>query len=884
MKQKLDTIESLIYRSTDEYLTQENWAYIMDVCDFLNQGGDVKAVAVVLKKRFLCKNSNIQLYSLSLTEALVKNCGPNLHREIGSQEFVETLLKLFENSHTHSMVKERILSLIQQWANDFPVEPSFQFVRQTYDRFKSEHKYIKKEDEEDELKEREERELQLALALSLERNVEHNFQKNVEHNEKTAISVSKHPSFSSSVFKVKALYDFRTAEPGELPFRKGNIITLLEILSNVDSVENNNIIENEQFQNLYHLTLTIRSKLVKLIKKYVQKKDDILSLNERFTRAMKEYEVLMEKSMEHFSHASLYNSSTEQYYTSKYEDSGKQLLQPNISYTSTSSSVPSIHCLTQNPPTCSVCIDATYAQSKNRRRNTGAVVRIKDYSGNNKTLVIDCGKTFHEATLEYFPRYSLRRIDAFAVNGLDDLRGWTLKGLIQDYIDIYLTSETMNAISTMFPYCVYSEKATGGGDVPSFQFHIISPIHPFTIESCGNITIYPLRVQHGVFHDDQGMKLPFYIVGYRIDNLSYISDANAIPDETVNIIKGTEFLVLRTASFISFFYFTGFDHSIPHDVLEKRLAQETQDGVLKDTWIVPAYDGMRLCKFMKFPVELFLPGEKTDTIGISDLDFFVPLYVQTSCVSVLISIILGLQKSILALKRFDMEIEIEKSILIICGYKRDIFLREIMFSYTSNKHRLHENIQEKEEYKASIPNIWSYWMKGDAATGNCILAAENIDVIYVPSLRGLRAILSNYQYSSNHSSQNVLAIWPFLKTHKESGEFSAQGLSKTIALAIEASGNKNLIFCDSLPIVSPIQLFNSSMKISGISVCSAIKQITVATVFERWISAFWEIVGLDEQGKSYGIWKYHGEVWKISWKDTENGICDIEYTQLDKLY
>ncbi|KAG5440526.1 hypothetical protein PCK2_000460 [Pneumocystis canis] len=220
--------------------------------------------------------------------------------------------------------------------------------------------------------------------------------------------------------------------------------------------------------------------------------------------------------------------------------------------TGTSGSVPCIHCLTENPPTCSVCIDATCAQSKNRRRNTGAVILIKDYSGDCKTLVIDCGKTFHEATLEYFPRYSLRRIDALlithahadAVNGLDDLRGWTLKGLIQDYIDIYLTIETMNAISAMFPYCVYSEKATGGGDVPSFQFHIISPIHPFTVESCGNITIYPLRVQHGVFQDDGGVKLPFYIVGYRIDNLSYISDTNAIPDETVSIIKGTEFLVL----------------------------------------------------------------------------------------------------------------------------------------------------------------------------------------------------------------------------------------------------------------------------------------------------------------------------------------------------
>lgn len=84
--------------------------------------------------------------------------------------------------------------------------------------------------------------------------------------------------------------------------------------------------------------------------------------------------------------------------------------------TGTSSSVPSIHCLTKKPPTCSVCIDATYINSKNRRRNTSAVILIKDCSNDNlKTLVIDCGKTFYDAALEYFPRYSLRKIDALLI-------------------------------------------------------------------------------------------------------------------------------------------------------------------------------------------------------------------------------------------------------------------------------------------------------------------------------------------------------------------------------------------------------------------------------------------------------------------------------------
>ncbi|KAG5437631.1 hypothetical protein PCANB_000668 [Pneumocystis canis] len=378
MNQKLETINTLIYRSTDESLKQENWGYIIDVCDYLNQNGDIKTTISVLQKRFMCKNTNIQLYSLSLTEALAKNCGSSVYHELLSQTFIETLLKLFEDTCTHIIVKERILSLIEQWMIDFASSPFSQFLKQVYDQFKIQHKYIEKVSKNDELMKKEERELQLALALSLERNKKEydDFKTDSKYDEKTSSLVTKSSPFSSDILKVKALYDFQATELSELSFRKGNIITvldttykdwwrgslngmegifpinyveklpepapdelrkemedeikilsceeniekLLKILSNVDLTENNNIIESDQFQDLYHSTLTIRSKLVKLIKKYVQKKDDIISLNERFTRAIKDYEILMEKSMSHFSHASLHNPFTEQYYTSKYDD------------------------------------------------------------------------------------------------------------------------------------------------------------------------------------------------------------------------------------------------------------------------------------------------------------------------------------------------------------------------------------------------------------------------------------------------------------------------------------------------------------------------------------------------------------------------------------
>ena len=79
--------------------------------------------------------------------------------------------------------------------------------------------------------------------------------------------------------------------------------------------------------------------------------------------------------------------------------------------------------------------------------------RVQLYSGNCRTIIIDAGKNFQAAAVEWFPKYGLRKIDALllthahadgtsilcflsmsnwqaysAMNGLDDLRGTIVLG------------------------------------------------------------------------------------------------------------------------------------------------------------------------------------------------------------------------------------------------------------------------------------------------------------------------------------------------------------------------------------------------------------------------------------------------------------------------
>ncbi|KAI0032491.1 beta-lactamase-like protein [Vararia minispora EC-137] len=177
--------------------------------------------------------------------------------------------------------------------------------------------------------------------------------------------------------------------------------------------------------------------------------------------------------------------------------------------TGTSGSVPNLSCITAPPdtPPCRTCLSTlTPEGKKNVRRNTSVVLRVPGSDGKRRTILIDAGKNFQAAALEWFPKYGLRKIDAVlithahadAMNGLDDLRAWTLRGVIQDYIPIYVSRTTFDEVQRAFPYMVAKERASGGGDVrasrlpvPEFKWHIFEDAQPIVLEESG-IEIMPL--------------------------------------------------------------------------------------------------------------------------------------------------------------------------------------------------------------------------------------------------------------------------------------------------------------------------------------------------------------------------------------------------------
>ena len=184
--------------------------------------------------------------------------------------------------------------------------------------------------------------------------------------------------------------------------------------------------------------------------------------------------------------------------------------------TATSIGVPVITC------NCPVC-KSTDMRDKRLR----ASIRIEV---NESTFIIDCGPDFRIQML----RENVENIDAVIfthehrdhIAGIDDIRAYNY--ILNRKIDIYGTKRVMKAIETEFPYIFSGSSYIGA---PQLEVHLIVE-KPFTIN---DILITPINVMH----ED----MP--IMGFRIGDFTYITDASFISDTEMDKIRGSKVVVLN---------------------------------------------------------------------------------------------------------------------------------------------------------------------------------------------------------------------------------------------------------------------------------------------------------------------------------------------------
>ncbi|XP_056266097.1 target of Myb1 membrane trafficking protein-like isoform X2 [Pseudoliparis swirei] len=126
-----------IERATSGALQSEDWELNMEICDIINETDEGPRDAVKAIKKRIVVNKNFREIMLALTvlEACVKNCGHRFHILVASQEFTEGVLvhSILPKFNPPSSLHDRVLSLIQSWADAFRNSPSLAGVVCVYD-------------------------------------------------------------------------------------------------------------------------------------------------------------------------------------------------------------------------------------------------------------------------------------------------------------------------------------------------------------------------------------------------------------------------------------------------------------------------------------------------------------------------------------------------------------------------------------------------------------------------------------------------------------------------------------------------------------------------------------------------------------------------------
>ncbi|XP_055315284.1 TOM1-like protein 2 isoform X2 [Sitodiplosis mosellana] len=131
-----------IEQATDASLASENWALNMEICDMINESSDAARDAMkAIRKRLsqnAGKNYTVIMYTLTVLETCVKNCGKAFHVLVANKEFIQDLVKLIgPKNDPPAVVQEKVLNLIQIWADAFRSQPDLNGVVQVYQELKS---------------------------------------------------------------------------------------------------------------------------------------------------------------------------------------------------------------------------------------------------------------------------------------------------------------------------------------------------------------------------------------------------------------------------------------------------------------------------------------------------------------------------------------------------------------------------------------------------------------------------------------------------------------------------------------------------------------------------------------------------------------------------
>lgn len=172
---------------------------------------------------------------------------------------------------------------------------------------------------------------------------------------------------------------------------------------------------------------------------------------------------------------------------------------------------------------CKVC---TSSDPRDNRLRCSVLIQSEHTS-----LVIDIGPDFRQQMLRAKPE----RVDAILIThehndhviGMDEVRPFNFKQKME--LPVFAQDHVCKEIKGRFDY-IFQESPYPGA--PRLKLISLDPTQIFQL---GDLSITPIPIQHGKIE----------ILGFRVGDFTYITDAKIIPEASYDLIKGTETLVIN---------------------------------------------------------------------------------------------------------------------------------------------------------------------------------------------------------------------------------------------------------------------------------------------------------------------------------------------------